>query len=106
MKFFLIVYICSSISGDCVIPPGYPKEQSGYYDCVRNGLSESYEVLYQGELPRDAVVNNKLYPKFACDEFVMPKPKPKLEVKPDQPASLSTGTILRGIFRLVTYSIN
>ena len=49
MKFFLTVYICSVVSQQCAIPPEYPKEQSNYYDCVRNGLSESYDILYQGQ---------------------------------------------------------
>jgi hypothetical protein len=34
---------------------------------------------------------------------IVPPPKPQVEEKP---TSLSTGTILRGIFRLAFYSIN
>ena len=103
MKFFLTIYICSMVTNQCAIPPGYPKPQVDYYDCVRNGLSESYEVLYQGEFDRDSIVVNRLYPKFVCEKVVIPQPKPKVE---EQTTSLSTGTLLRGIFRLVSYSIN
>jgi hypothetical protein len=104
MKFFLTIYICSSIAGNCFTIDAYPKPQDNYYDCVRNGLSESYEILYQGDISEQDVVKFKMYPKFACEEVIVPKPKPKVE--DEQPTSLSTGTILRGIFRLVTYSIN
>ena len=103
MKFFLTIYICSSIAGNCFIHESTPRPQDSYYDCVRNGLSESYEILYQGKISEQDVVKYKMYPKFACEEVIVPKPKPKVE---EQTTSLSGGTILRGIFRLVTYNIN
>ena len=103
MKFFLTIYICSSIAGNCFTVDAYPKPQDSYYDCVRNGLSESYDILYQGKFSEEDVVKFKMYPKFACEEVIVPPPKPKVE---EQTTSLSTGTILRGIFRLVSYSIN
>ena len=103
MKFFLTIYICSSIAGNCFIHESTPRPQDSYYDCVRNGLSESYEILYQGKISEQDIVKYKMYPKFACEEVIVPKPKPKVE---EQTTSLSGGTILRGIFRLVTYNIN
>ena len=103
MKFFLTIYICSSIAGNCFTHDTYPKPQDSYYDCVRNGLSESYEILYQGDFKQEDVVKYRMYPKFACEEVIIPPPKPEVEEKP---ISLSTGTILRGIFRLAFYSIN
>ena len=105
MKFFLTVYICSSIAGNCFTHEMYPKPQDNYYDCVRNGLSESYEILYQSNISEQDMVKFKMYPKFACEEVIVPPPKPKPEVE-EKTTSLSTGTILRGIFRLVTYNIN
>jgi len=103
MKFFLTIYICSSIAGNCFIHESTPKPQDNYYDCVRNGLSESYEILYQSNISEQDMVKFKMYPKFACEEVIVPPPKPKVEEKT---TSLSGGTILRGIFRLVTYNIN
>ena len=105
MKFFLTIYICSSIAGNCFIHESTPRPQDNYYDCVRNGLSESYEILYQGKISEQDMVKFKMYPKFACEEVIVPPPKPKPEVE-EKTTSLSTGTILRGIFRLVTYNIN
>ncbi len=105
MKFFLTIYICSSIAGNCFTHDTYPKPQDNYYDCVRNGLSESYEILYQGDFKQEDVVKLRMYPKFVCEEVIIPLPKPKPKVE-EQTTSLSTGTILRGIFRLVTYNIN
>ena len=89
MKFFLTVYICSSIAGNCVMHETYPKPQDGYYDCVRNGLSESYEILYQGKFSAQDVVKYRLYPKFICEEVIIPKAKPKVE---EQPTSLPNDT--------------
>ena len=103
MKFFLTIYICSSIAGNCFTHDTYPKPQDNYYDCVRNGLSESYEILYQGDFKQEDVVKYKMYPKFVCEEVIVPPPKPEVE---KQSTSLSAGTILRGIFRLATYNIN
>ena len=77
MKFFLTVYICSTIASNCVTTLTYPKPQDSYYDCVRNGLSESYDILYQGKFSEQDVVKFRLYPKFTCEEVVVPPPKPK-----------------------------
>ena len=46
MKFLLTVYICSVASGDCFTNNTYPKVLDSHYDCIRQGLSDSYEVLY------------------------------------------------------------
>ena len=103
MKFFLTIYVCSSIVGNCFIHESTPRPQDSYYDCVRNGLSESYDILYQGKFSEEDVVKFKMYPKFICEEVIVPPPKPEVQEKP---TSWSTGTILRGIFRLATYNIN
>ena len=103
MKFLLTIYICSVVAGKCYTHPDYPKEQSDYYDCVRNGLSESYEILYQGDFSEQDVVDNALYPKSSCEKVLVPLPKPKVE---EETTSLPMKTILRGVFRLVTYNIN
>ena len=39
-----------------------------YYDCVRQGLSESYDILYQGDFSEQDVVKFRMYPRFHCDE--------------------------------------
>ena len=76
MKFFLTIYICSSIVGNCFIHDIHNlNNQDTYYDCVRNGLSESFEVLYQGEISEQDMVKFKMYPKFACDGCDCPSSK-------------------------------
>ena len=77
MKFFLTVYICSTIAGNCVTTLTYPKPQDSYYDCVRNGLSESYDILYEGKFSEQDVVKLEMYPKFTCEEVIIPPPRPK-----------------------------
>ena len=46
MKFLLTIFICSGIGGDCYTNPDYPKVFNDHHDCIRAGLSESYEILY------------------------------------------------------------
>ena len=80
MKFFLTIYICSSIVGTVLRhESSYLNLQDSYYDCVRNGLSESYEILYQGKISEQDIVKYKMYPKFACEEVIIPPPKPEIE---------------------------
>ena len=78
MKFFLTIYICSSIAGNCFTHNEYPKPIATYYDCVRTGLSESYDILYGGKVfTQDEVENMELYPKFWCEKIIVPKEKPE-----------------------------
>ena len=46
MKFLLTVYICSAIGGDCYTNKDYPKLFDDHHDCIRAGLSDSYEIIY------------------------------------------------------------
>ena len=67
MKFLLIVYICSGISGECYTNKAYPKIFPDHHDCIRAGLSESYEIIYaEGNFTKEDINNNQLYPKFTC----------------------------------------
>ena len=68
MKFFLTIYICSAIANNCFTHDTYPKPVDNYYDCVRQGLSESYDILYQGDFSEQDVVKFRMYPRFHCDE--------------------------------------
>ena len=74
MKFFLTIFICSAIDGECIIPMNeqytYPKVYNTHYECVRSGLSESYEILYAENFFKEDDINQyKLYPKFSCEEI-------------------------------------
>jgi len=73
MKFFLTIYICSVIQGKCIVPMQepymYPKMYNTHYECVRAGLSETYEILYaENFFDKDKINEFELYPKFACDK--------------------------------------
>ena len=68
MKFLLTVFICSVASGDCYTNDQYPKTFNSHHDCIRAGLSESYEVLIaDGTFTEEQINNLQLYPKFVCD---------------------------------------
>jgi len=67
MKFLLTIYICSAISGDCYTGPQYPKVFDDHHDCVRAGLSESYEIIYaEGNFTKEQINETQVYPRFTC----------------------------------------
>jgi hypothetical protein len=67
MKFLLTIYICSAMSGECFTNNDYPKVFDDHHDCVRAGLSESYEIIYaEGNFTKKNINDNQLYPKFLC----------------------------------------
>ena len=73
MEFFLTIFICSAIDNKCVIPNNegymYPKTYNTHFECVRSGLSDSYEILFAEKFfDKDSINQYKLYPKFTCDE--------------------------------------
>jgi hypothetical protein len=79
MKFFLTIYICSQLTGVCVIPPGYPKSIADYYSCNKAGMGEAYAIMF-GEkalIEEESITRNRLYPKYTCEEVIVPKKKPK-----------------------------
>ena len=67
MKFLLTIYICSAMSGEWSTNPTYPKVFPDHHDCIRAGLSESYEIIYaEGNFTKEDINNLQLYPKFVC----------------------------------------
>ena len=76
MKFLLTLYICSAITGTCIVPIQdpytYPKEFNTHYECVRAGLTESYEILYAEKFfTEESITEYELYPKFGCDKTLI-----------------------------------
>ena len=67
MKFILTVFICSVLDGQCFTNKDYPKTFDSHYDCMRAGLSESYEILIaDGNFTEEQINKLQLYPKFIC----------------------------------------
>ena len=55
------------MSGECYTNKNYPKVFPDHHDCIRAGLSESYEIIYaEGNFTKDEINNSQLYPKFTC----------------------------------------
>ena len=71
MKFFLTIYICSVVSQQCAEVPikkyDYKRLHNTHYSCVQNGMKNSYEILFNGDVfSADQVESVELYPKFQC----------------------------------------
>jgi hypothetical protein len=55
------------MSQECYTNKDYPKVFPDHHDCIRAGLSESYEIIYaDGNFTKDEINNSQLYPKFTC----------------------------------------
>ena len=90
MKWILTLYVCSVISGDCVTPRqehfNYKTEYGTHYGCVRAGLGDSFELMFDGKhLSANAIETYQLYPKFSClpeqikeENVIIPPKKPQV----------------------------
>lgn len=72
MKFLLTIYICSVVTGECVQPKmeelNLQSLHENHYSCVRSGLGDTFEVLFNGQyFTSDVIENYQLYPKFSCN---------------------------------------
>ena len=48
----------------------YPKVYNTHYECVRSGLSDSYEIIFAEKFfDKERVNQYKLYPSFICEEL-------------------------------------
>lgn len=67
MKFTLTLFICSLISEQCYVPTDYPKIKDNYYNCMRDGLGESYEYLFaENNFTQKMITDSKLYVSYTC----------------------------------------
>ena len=74
MKFFLTLYICSVMHNNCmpVLPSMHDYQQSHdtFDSCIKDGLGQSFEVFFNGELVQQNQINSgRLYPKFTCEPY-------------------------------------
>ena len=66
IKFILILYLCSSITGEC-FTNRYVSEHTDHYSCVKNGYVQSYKTL--NTLDIEDINLRKLAIKFECKEM-------------------------------------
>ena len=90
MKWILTLYVCSILSGECVTPKPeffeYKKEYGTHYGCVRAGLGDSFELMFDGKsFTASQIEEYKLYPKFSClpeeikeENVIIPPKKPQV----------------------------
>ena len=71
MSWVLTIYICSITTGECVQPKledwGFEKNYKTHYGCVRAGLGNSFELMFDGKTFSANIIEKfELYPKFSC----------------------------------------
>lgn len=87
MDYILILWLCSTITGQCVDShiPGY--QFKSHYDCVYNGYAlaqRSFKFLAEDEnWSKDRINIEKMVIKFECKELpkkpiIVPPKKPKI----------------------------
>ena len=77
MKFLLTIMVCSVVTGEGYTPPDYPKTKDSHYQCVRDGLGETYEALIaDSNFTEEQIEKLRLYPKYICQPIDVPPPKP------------------------------
>ena len=37
------------VAQQCAVPPGYPTLKDDYYSCIKDGMGESFEMLFDGK---------------------------------------------------------
>ena len=82
MKFFLTIWVCSVITGNCAEVPqekhAYDRFYKTHYGCVQKGLGESYSILFDGvHFGANVVETMELYPKFSCEKVDEPVQDPE-----------------------------
>ena len=65
--YFLTIFLCSALSGECYVSNMKPFEYKTYYKCMQEGYGKSYEMLF-AETPRETVEKNMLFTKWICKE--------------------------------------
>ena len=76
------------MTGKCVIPDfegyKYPKSYVKFSNCVKAGLGEAQDIMYNGPIPIGNIDKYELYPRFSCvkQKFILPKPKPEKSTTP------------------------
>ena len=78
MKFLLTLYICSVVTGECVMPKleelDIKQFYGTHYGCVRAGLGNSFEILFDGKtFSANHIEKLQLYPKFSCQKIEVPE---------------------------------
>jgi hypothetical protein len=78
MKFLLTLYICSLTTGECISPKleelDIKQFYGTHYGCVRAGLGESFEILFDGKtFSANHIEKLQLYPKFSCQKIEVPE---------------------------------
>ena len=65
MKYMLIIWVCSSINGSCMVPP-IQKSQlfNSHYECVKSGYLEGLQMVQA--IGRIEIEKNRLFVAFNC----------------------------------------
>ena len=70
MKYVLILYMCSMVSGECLSSNVSGYQFNNHYDCVVGGYKEAYNAFRSLEkmeqLEKTYIEDEKLVIKFEC----------------------------------------
>ena len=65
MKYFLILWVCSSINQSCMTPPvQYTKPFNSHYECVNAGYVNGLQMVQT--IGKIEIEKNRLFVAFNC----------------------------------------
>jgi len=65
--YFLTIFLCSAITGECHVSNLEPFQYKSYYKCMQDGYGKSYEMLF-ADTSRETVEDSMLFTKWICKE--------------------------------------
>lgn len=63
--YLLTIYLCALGVQECYTPLP-PMKFNTHYECVKNGMGEGYEILFNGRLTEEVINEKNLYISFSC----------------------------------------
>jgi len=63
--YILTIMLCSVGQPQCVLPQVI-SEHNTHYDCVKKGMGDGYEILFERDLTKQQINKSQLYVKFSC----------------------------------------
>ena len=65
MKYFLLLWVCSSINGSCMVPPLQSSQIfNSHYECVTAGYLEGLQMVQA--IGKIEIEKNRLFVAFNC----------------------------------------
>ena len=63
--YVLTILLCSVGQPKCIVPQVITEHKT-HYECVKHGMGDGYEILFERDLTKQQINKSQLYVKFSC----------------------------------------